>query len=140
MGMLIREGTAGDISCAIVVGWNDACIDVDHTATFDQITAGELTLTDSIVHCTTGVNFEEETDDPMTVQSWFETDTDNAAADPMLGDPFNETTPDMVPGTGSPALSGCTAPSDAFFDSVTFIGGVDPADDWTSGWTIHEAS
>jgi hypothetical protein len=140
MGMLIREGTAGDISCAIVTGWNDACIDVDHTATFDQIAAGTLTITDSIVHCTTGVNFEEETDDPSTVQAWFETDTDNAAADPLLGDPFNESAPDLVPGTGSPALSGCTTPSDSFFDSVTFIGGIDPSDDWTAGWTIHDAS
>jgi hypothetical protein len=29
-------------------------------------------------------------------------------------------------------------PDDPFFDQVSFIGAVDPDDDWTTGWTIHE--
>jgi hypothetical protein len=27
--------------------------------------------------------------------------------------------------------------TDPFFDQVSFIGGVDPANDWTAGWTTN---
>jgi hypothetical protein len=34
--------------------------------------------------------------------------------------------------------AGASVPSDSFFDQVDFIGGVDPDNDWTEGWTTHE--
>jgi hypothetical protein len=54
----------------------------------------------------------------------------------ILTDALNDA-PDFRPSEGSPALSGASVPDDAFFDQVDFIGGVDPANDWTAGWTTN---
>jgi hypothetical protein len=54
----------------------------------------------------------------------------------ILTDALNDA-PDFRPSEGSPALSGASVPDDAFFEQVDFIGGVDPANDWTAGWTTN---
>jgi hypothetical protein len=54
----------------------------------------------------------------------------------ILTDALNDA-PDFRPSEGSSALSGASVPDDAFFDQVDFIGGVDPANDWTAGWTTN---
>lgn len=142
-GMLLREGTAAKIHNAIVIGFNEACIDIDHTATFEQAQAGNLTIKSSIVSCAAqnaaAADFLEEDGDPVTVQSIFEAaDAGNAVADPQLTDSFSVAGADYRPGSGSLAAAGGSVPEDSFFDDVAFIGGVDPSNDWTSGWTIHE--
>ena len=137
VGMLLREGTKASISNAIVVGWNDACIDIDNDQTWLNADAGDLALDHSVVSCAT--NFTAD-DDPGSVQDWFTGGTGNTAADPKLADPYNQGAPGFVPGSGSPALSGGSAPSDSFFEAATFIGGVDPSDDWTAGWTTSAAN
>ena len=137
LGLLLREGTAASIHNAVVVGFNDACIDIDGTATFDQAASSQLAFQNSIVSCAT--DFKEETGDPVTVQSIFEAQgMGNQMIDPQLGSPYSVSAPDYQPGAASPALTGGSTPNDSFFDSVTFIGGVDPSADWTQGWTIHE--
>ncbi len=40
IGMLLREGTAADIHNAIVVGFNDAGLDVDHRETYENALDG----------------------------------------------------------------------------------------------------
>ena len=49
-------------------------------------------------------------------------------------DAFNETTPNFVPTEGIAAVSG-TGELDAWFTDANFVGGVDPNNDWTQGWT-----
>ena len=44
LGILVREGTAATIMNTAVIGFNDACLDVDHDATWAQAIAGELTF------------------------------------------------------------------------------------------------
>ena len=66
----------------------------------------------------------------------------NAETDPMLMAPYSTSSPDFTPGANSPAVNGtvpvASPPDDGFFDSVNFIGGVDPANNWLKGWTTNE--
>jgi hypothetical protein len=162
LGILLREGTAANISCAVVAGFNDACFDVDHDATYTNAwdsgagdLSDDLTLTDSLLQCVTLYSPNDDDDPgspPFTLQEFVEThnsgNTAGTSADAtavvtdteaFLTDPFNTDTPDFTPVSGAGADAGCTTPSDAFFESVTFKGGVDPADDWTTGWTTNAA-
>jgi hypothetical protein len=143
-GMLIREGTAAHIHNAIITGFNDFCINIDHEATFKNAwdatgskLSGELLLSHSILKC--DKTFKDEAGDLFKVSDFFTTlNTSNQQADPLLTDPFNLTSPGFAPQKGSPAESGAMQPTDSFFTKVDFIGGVDPADDWTKGWTTSD--
>ncbi len=139
VGILVREGTQGHLSNVIVTGWNEGCIDVDHDQTWANGAAGDLTLTHSIVWCDTGANFIVD-DDAGSVEDWFMSQAGNQVTDPMLGDPTNSSSPDFAPKSGSPALSGASVPTDAFFTPVDFIGAVGPDEDWTAGWTTSAAN
>jgi hypothetical protein len=140
LGILLREGTGAHIANAIVVGWNEACLDIDHAETFASAhdgtaLTGALVLTNSILSCATPFLVDDgEPWEPGTFfRDWNE---GNRVVDPQLADPWNPTQPDVRPGTGSPA-AGMTPviPDDPFFEAVDFIGGVDADDDWTAGWT-----
>lgn len=137
IGMLLREGTKGQLSNVIVTGFNEACLDVDHDQTWANGASGELSLTRSIVWCATNYIADG---DAGSVESWFLAGTGNQAADPKLTGAYNLTSPSFVPGSGSPALSGGQAPADSFFTAASFIGGVDPSNDWTVGWTTSAAN
>ena len=145
VGILLREGTAGNIYNAIVDGFNDGCIQIDGKETFENTwdgtgSNGELALTNSLINCDT--NYIENEDAaftaPFSVEDWFtKLNTDNQVADAMLVDPRpDDGIPNYAPGAGSPALGAGQAPTDSFFDQVDFIGGVG-AEDWTAGWTTH---
>ncbi|MCZ7581980.1 MAG: hypothetical protein M5R36_00890 [Deltaproteobacteria bacterium] len=141
LGMLLREGTAANLSNVVVKGFNEAGLMIDHNETFDNAWAakdlnGELTLTNSIIDCDTTTE-EPELDDapPFTVADFFSDLNDgNDASDPMIADPYNQTSPDFTLDAGSPALSGAVVPSDSFFDEVDFIGAFG-TENWASGWT-----
>lgn len=141
-GILLREGTGVNIHNTIVTGFGDGCLDIDHDATFTNAVAtgdpstlsGSLTIESSIFNCDT--LFDEELEDLFAVSDFFNTmNPGNSVEDPGLSDPYNTSTPDFTPAAGSPAASGAVVPSDAFFDQVSFRGGVDPTNDWTVGWT-----
>jgi len=62
-------------------------------------------------------------------------------ADIGLADPFDNVEPGLIPNAGSPALT--TAGkfdkgklTNAFFTPTTFIGALDAANDWTTGWAV----
>ena len=143
LGMLLREGTSANLYNMVVVGFNEACLDVDQQATFDQIDSGSLTIVSSIFDCaTTYVTTDEDFDgdekndpDPSDITAWFEGGAGNTLGDAGLADPYNEAAPGWAPGAGSAALSGGSAPSDAFFDAASFRGAFDDGADWTAGWT-----
>ncbi len=132
LGLLLREGVAGHFSNYVVAGFNEACIDVDHDATFAQATAGDLTLEHTVLDCAT--DFIEDEGEP-SVADWFLAGAGNSTVASGLEDPFNQATPDFRPAAGSAAASGASTPADPFFSTVVFRGGVDPASDWTEGWT-----
>jgi hypothetical protein len=137
LGLLLREGTAGALSNLVVTGFADACLDVDHAETFAQVDSGDLTISHSILDCATP--FGEDATDPTTVAAFFDAGDGNELGDPGLVDPLTAVSPGFAPAPTSLAATGGSAPADAFFDAVTFRGGVGPDDDWTAGWTTSAA-
>jgi hypothetical protein len=154
VGMLLREGTGAHIHAAIVSGWNEACLDIDHAETFRNavqggVPTGRLVVAASIFSCATPFQQDDEKDamdqpiaDPFSVEDFVTSmNAGNRMMDPMMVAPFDTAAPDFRPMAGSPAMQGATRPDDPFFTAVDYIGGVDPsmdpARDWTRGWTTH---
>ena len=139
MGMLLREGTGAHIQRALVLGWNQACLDIDHSETFsaavdDETHAltGVLTITESMIDCATP--FAQDADDLFDVSTFFQ-DQGNWVGESDLDDPYNAQQPSFKPGSGAALTSTDPLSEDDFFISAAFLGGVDPAFDWTAGWT-----
>ncbi len=152
LGMLLREGTAANLYNVVALGWNDACLDIDHKATYDNAwggndLSGELTLEGSLLACDTTFKDDDEGvgDDPpwtpqFTLEEFFNTYNDGnevgADYDAVLEDAFNVTAPDYAPAAGGGADAGGVDPGNGL-DATTFRGGVDPSDDWTADWTAY---
>ena len=137
VGILLREGTGANIFNSISTGWGEHCVDIDNTETFNFAGApgartGNLTMTNSIVFgCTQGL-YSEDAADPWPVSDWYTEQAGNITSDPLLGGLTG-----LEPQAGSPALVGIdVTPPDAFFDTVNYLGGFDPVDNWAAGWTI----
>ena len=134
-GVLFRRGTAGDVFNMVIMGF-EVGIDIDNAET-----AGRVTLQNSMLfdNATTFDGDDDGIDESAIVQTvaW----NNVIGTDPGLTDPYNLASPDFRPVPGSAALSGfATPPSDGFFSAVDFIGGMDPDDDWTVGWTTTDDS
>ena len=178
MGLLLREGTGANIYNALVLGWNDTCLDIDHTSTFSNANSdgteagftGNLTMVNSHLGCakplTMGDQYDKVKDgetckdssaptvkgegekkelrcyqkDPWSLEDfftlWNEGNTKDTKYEGVLNAPFNFDAPDFTPKAGGGAdRNGTTPAGDDFFVDTKFIGGVDPANDWTKGWT-----
>lgn len=147
LGMLIREGTQGKLFNVVVTGFNDTCLSLDQDATFDNVTAGTLTLQGAILNCPEATTYcdlrqvgadascSDDGLDHSAVQTWFESGMGNEVVDPLVAAPAPEdAAPALVPAAGSPALSGFVDPGDSWFKAVDFRGAVG-SQDWTAGWT-----
>ena len=152
IGMLLREGTSATIRNFIVLGFKEASIDIDHTATFDQVENGSLTLASGIIHGNCRVSgcdaqFRTDSDDEAAFKTTRQIVTDSANVsfvDPVLADPYNLSSPDYRPAATSPALDGTVTAAmppmnDTFIETANFIGAVGPSgggkDTWWQGWT-----
>jgi hypothetical protein len=150
-GWVIRRGTEVQISNSIVHNF-DKCLDVDSAATFTnaQANPSKFTFSNNVFSCAGGKVFDENDEKDsmmMTIMDLFDlsdyvmtVQTGNLEADPMMPSNADLTAPSYIPNTGSAALSGGIAPSDSFFTAATYRGGVDPANDWTTGWTAYPAN
>lgn len=147
IGMLLREGTGARIHNAIVMGFRDCGIDLDHEATFlnawnGSALNGNLAVNHSIFHDNVETWQTGESDEagfPFTTQQFISTlNGNNRFANPGLTDPYNKTAPNFLPTAGSIALSGgATPPADGFFDATATYVGAFGSTDWTAGWTTH---
>lgn len=133
-GMLIREGAAGMYTNFIVVGFNKVGLDVNNESSHKQTEDGGLVVKNSIFFSNGGGNFGDEKDDDGFDEAAWAKGLGNKENDPNLADAFNKSNPDFTPGSGASSMTPAI-PSDGFFDKVDFIGGVDPNNDWTKGWT-----
>lgn len=133
-GMLIREGAAGMYTNFIVVGFNKVGLDINNESTHKQAAEGGLVVKNSIFFSNGGGNFGDEKDDDGFDEAAWAMGHGNKENDPNLADAFNKNNPDFTPSSGASSMSPAI-PSDDFFDKVDFIGGVDPNNDWTKGWT-----
>ncbi len=136
LGMLLREGTGVHLANVLVTGFNEACLDVDHDATFANVDSGALELTNVILDCAT--NFIEDEGEP-SVEEGFLAGEGNAEAAIDLVSAFDPIAPDYQLEEGSDLLTGGAVPDDAFFESVEFLGAVG-AEDWTATWTTHASN
>jgi hypothetical protein len=131
-GVLLREGTAGKLRNFIITDFK-GCLDIDQSATWQQVDDGKLTIDYSMVDADDC--FKVETDDPDTTdvdesdEGGFMVKEDfwEAGSHNMYGDPELD---GWVPKSGSPVLG---AGDDAM--GADFIGAVGE-EDWTEGgWT-----
>lgn len=118
-GMLLRRGTAGDISNAVVVGFLKACATIDGDATYAQVTSGDLTVTNSVFEC--AVKFGNATSEAPFTTTWtgntFQTLTGTSSAN-LSNEAWSETAPNWKPKAGSEASKGGAGTS--------YRGAVDP--------------
>ncbi|MDT8398152.1 MAG: hypothetical protein RQ899_06025 [Pseudomonadales bacterium] len=131
VGMLLREGTGGNISNAVVSGFGEGCVDIDQSATFINAgtsateLSGGLTLTNTLFDC--DINFIVDSDDGWSVEAWFNNQADNTLGTASFTNTFVNTS----------AINAFPAAqqTDNFFDQTDYIGGIkDTTSDWTSGW------
>lgn len=130
LGLLLREGTAGELHNVLIVGWNEACLSVDGDSSAAQAQSGALSLSSSFIDCAEGKAFSNE-----VAQSLFEAGGGNRSGDAGVF-PTDFTQPSYLPQAGSVVLSGGQVPSGSFFESVSFVGAFG-GEDWTQGWTNH---
>ncbi|MCB9741418.1 MAG: hypothetical protein H6741_29945 [Alphaproteobacteria bacterium] len=132
IGVLLREGTAGELHNIIVANFGDGCLSVDGDSALAQASSGALSIQYGWLDCQTPY-FEDD----GTVQAWFEAGTGNATGPSGLT--HNEGAPGFMPGSG--AANGGPGPSDAWFDDAAYYGAIDPnGSDWTAGWTSFPAN
>jgi len=119
-GILLREGTAVHLYNSEVRDFNDACLDIDHQATFDRIGASTDSIWFENVALDCAVLFERDEEDPD-------------------GDGVSNPDPVDIESALFPsglAATDLTSPPDPFFDAVDHIGAIG-ATDWTAGWTTR---
>jgi hypothetical protein len=150
-GMRWRRGAKFILANSIVMGGQKAGMDIDNDVTAQFYIDGVSGFKNSLLQ-SYGANYNV---DPAKLVN---TNLLNAAGlktlvegrdgsksyavatDIGLTDPFNNQAPNLLPKTGSVALTGAafagTALGDAFFTKVTYVGAIDPASDWTkAAWT-----
>jgi len=132
-GLLIREGTAATMKNFVVVGFNEACLDITNDATFTQVDEGNVTLTNSVLNCANYVRDREELD----LEAWFTEQEGNALGDAELVDAYNLEKPDYTPVSTGSATAADASSMNSAFDSTDYVGAIG-GDDWTVGWTTHE--
>jgi hypothetical protein len=129
----IRRGSAGDYFNSVVAQQpSGECLTVFDTATFDQITAGALTIQGtSLLGCATNFGGSDAANTTL-VTNWFNGGTANNTG--ALTGNING----RIPVAGG-ALDGTAVapPAGGFFDRVPYRGAFGPAPyrDWTLGWT-----
>jgi hypothetical protein len=136
-GLIINGKAPLNTGNAIVMGFQDFGLDVDHQATFYNATAGELVVDHCVFYENKKENFHDDDEDTAFNERNFATKTNKSnleASQSPVRDAYNLRSPDFRP--QGPALSHTpeNPPSDGFFESVNFVGGVGDSD-WTIGWT-----
>jgi hypothetical protein len=136
IGALLREGTKGTLMNGIIMGFGDCGLNVDNDQTFIHADNGDLVV-DYCLFNNNAMHFSDD-DDGFDEEDFAMVTCPNnqiVSSAPVV-DAYDLTNPDFSPQNA--ALSGGIQPTGGWFDNVTFIGGVDPNNDWTAGWTISD--
>lgn len=126
VGVLFRQGTAGELRNAIVAAFDGACITVANVSTQLAVQAGELVVSDVILDCPTLVNVPDKT--VMVLPVW-----DNVFATDLsvLVEGFQR----VADPAFCTVLTGAVTPLDPFFEPSPVFGGCGVSDPWTDPWT-----
>jgi uncharacterized protein YjdB len=138
--MQLRRGTRLSIYNSVFAGWpNGLYIDGQKGDSPAQATANVLQIETSVM---SGMTNNYVTTYLTDAEAWYTNATKNnqvMATNDMLQitDPFNLTSPNFLPVTGSPLLSGAsftnTRLSDTFFTQVSYRGAFGTTN-WTASW------
>jgi len=133
-GILLKEGTGGNLINGIIRGYDKAgkaCLKINNAPTFaaagtpDALT-GILTLDHVFLNCATP--FLQDEGAIWTAEAFFNAQPGNSLADVQLEG--------KLPKAGSPVRSGGRLIADGFFEPAPFAGAFGGADgDWTRSWT-----
>lgn len=156
-GAQIRRNSSISIFNSVIMGWPKGILidDSKGTATSNNITDGKLVIKNtSISGCAEPLAYAKgsSVDWGLTaVQNWFNDAANNNNiytnnSDLNLVAPFNYTSPDFTPQTGSPLIaSGAADFSDSKlssgFTQVSYRGAVGPTGEdatWWKGWTVFK--
>lgn len=138
-GAVLRRGMRGTVANTIVLGWPNAGLDVDDTATIDNVNNGDLQL-QSWFLSGNGANLQADASEPNV----FATPATNNL---VLGQPittsgfsFRAGRPGVVPGTNENAVPVFDVTGIGNLEPTTYIGAVEDANDkWFLGWSIDQA-
>ncbi len=150
-GMRWRRGSKFILANSIVIGGQQAGLVVEDTTTASHYKNDSSKFYNSLLSAVTlpffskGDALQQAILTNATLET-ITTTTNNSvllatAGDAKLGDPFNNSAPNLKPLAGSPALTK-VAKFDlpklnvAFFDKVTYLGALDGTTDWTAQWAV----
>ena len=147
-----RRGAKFTLANSIVLGGQKAGLNIDNDVTAQFYIAGTSGFLNSLLQ-SYGPNYNvaKLTNTALLTAAGLKTlvetrdgsKTFATAADVGLTDPFNNTAPNLLPKTGSAAITATaafttTALTDAFFTKTTYVGAVDPANDWSkASWIAY---
>jgi hypothetical protein len=141
-----RRATNFVLNNSVLLGWMKGGLSLESDATYNSFVGTTATseFKNNLLHANTSsyrigsVTVAGATGDAVKAKAeGSATTTLTAAVDAKLTDPFNLTTPNMLPAAGSPALTGAAFAGDltnAFFSSTTYRGAFGTTN-WMAGWT-----
>jgi hypothetical protein len=151
-GMRWRRGTKFILANSVVLGGQKGGFRLQEDSTIAYHQRGTSAFYNSYVHTALGAVVDVQagltipnlTYDVTSVTNTLTTTYhSNIVTDPTtlkLGDPFNNTAPNLKPQAGSPLLTGARFDfgtlNNAFFTPVTYVGAFDGTTDWTTGWSV----
>ncbi len=124
-GMRLREGTKGKLHNAIVTGFESRGVRVTDTQTEANFTDGSLILTNSIVF-----------DNDDNVRNFDGVATGWASTNSNTTDGSAVSLSGAVGVVAAGALDPTTL--NAWFTAATFVGAVDPNNNWLTGWALKK--
>jgi hypothetical protein len=133
---------------SIIMGWQKGGLSLESDGTAQAYVDGVSEFKDNLVHANTApyiipLSSGNPTVNPAIItaagmQSKAESEGCITYTDPtaiQLENPFYSTSPNFLPKTGSPALSGASFTGmNAFFTTTTYRGAIGTTN-WTAGWT-----
>lgn len=141
-----RRGTSFVLNNSVLIGWMKGGLSLETDATYNSFVGSTATseFKNNLLHANAStyrigsVTVAGATGDAVKAKAEASsTLTLVAAVDAKLTDPFNLSAPNMLPATGSPALSGAAFAGDltnSFFSATTFRGAFGTTN-WMAGWT-----
>lgn len=130
-GVVVRAGTEGRIINGVVVGFQDAGVDVDDQASLDNLASGDLSFASLLLDNNDNI---ESGDSSET----FDTEAAiSGSPNVVLGN--NSLADEFFPGAAEQAVT-ATDPMVPGFDVVDYIGAFSPTEtkdsNWAQGWTF----
>lgn len=141
-----RRATNFVLNNSVLIGWMKGGLSLESDATYNSLVGTTTTseFKNNLLHANAStyrigsVTVAGATDAAVKAKAeGSATITLAAAADAKITDPFNLTSPNLLPASGSPALTGAAFAGDltnTFFTSTTYRGAFSTTN-WMAGWT-----